>query len=209
MVDDNKNLSSVYGAEDSQATRSAYEGWADGYDAENLGNGYRVPGIGTAMVARHVMRDAGPIYDAACGTGIIGGMLELLGYENIVGSDLSPAMLAFAGTPKPYARVYEHDLCDPLPELDNSYASVTCFGSLGPGHAPPHCLDEFVRITKPGGFVIFNTRAETYPQQELKGKVEELTDSGSWELVDRSPVFRSYYFIEPDVTSQVYVFRVV
>ena len=56
MVDDNKNLSSVYGAEDADATRTAYEGWAEGYDAENLGNGYRVPGIGTAMIARHVLR---------------------------------------------------------------------------------------------------------------------------------------------------------
>ncbi len=168
MVDDNENLSNVYGAEDSEATRSAYEGWADGYDAENLGNGYRVPGIGTAMIARHVTKDAGPIYDAACGTGIIGGMLELLGYMSIIGSDLSPAMLKFAGSPKPYSRVYEHDLGEPLPEEDNSYAAVTCFGSLGPGHAPARCMDEFVRIAKPGGYIIFNTRAETYPEQELK-----------------------------------------
>ena len=208
MVDDNENLSTVYGAEDSEATRSAYEGWADGYDAENLGNGYRVPGIGTAMIARHVMKDAGPIFDAACGTGIIGGMLELLGYESIVGSDLSPAMLKFAGSPKPYSRVYEHDLGEPLPEEDNSFAAVTCFGSLGPGHAPARCMDEFVRIAKSGGFIIFNTRAETYPEQELKEKVDALTKSGAWVLVDQSPIFRSYYFIEPDVTSQVYVYRV-
>ena len=208
MVEDSENLSSVYGAEDSEATRSAYEGWAEGYDAENLGNGYRVPGIGTAMIARHVMPNAGPVYDAACGTGIIGGMLELLGYEDIVGSDLSPAMLELAGTPKPYVRVYEHDLGEPLPEEDKKYAAVTCFGSLGPGHAPPRCLDEFVRITKTGGHVIFNTRAETYPEQELKEKVDSLTGAGIWTLVDQSPIFRSYYFIEPEVTSQVYVFQV-
>ncbi|SLN73114.1 ubiquinone/menaquinone biosynthesis methyltransferase [Roseovarius albus] len=208
MVEDNENLSSVYGAENSDATRSAYEGWAEGYDAENLGNGYRVPGIGTAMIARHVTRGTGPIYDAACGTGIIGGMLDLLGYESIFGSDLSPAMLNFAGSPKPYTRVYEHDLGEPLPEEDNKFAAVTCFGSLGPGHAPPKCMDEFVRITKPGGHVIFNTRAETYSEQELKQKVDDLMNTGAWTLVDQSPIFRSYYFIEPDVTSQVYVFQV-
>lgn len=208
MVEDNENLSNVYGAENSEATRTAYDGWAEGYDAENLGNGYRVPGIGTAMIARHVPHDAGAIYDAACGTGIIGGMLELLGYGDIVGSDLSPAMLRFAGSPKPYARIYEHDLGEPLPEADDSYAAVTCFGSLGPGHAPPRCMHEFVRITRPGGHIIFNTRAETYPKQELRETVDALTDADAWKLVDQSPIFRSYYFIEPDVTSQVYVFQV-
>ncbi len=202
------NLSSVYGAKDAEATRAAYEGWAEGYDAENLGNGYRVPGIGCSMVARHVGLNSGPIFDAACGTGIIGGMLELVGFRNIVGSDLSPAMLKYAGSPKPYERLYEHDLGDILPEENNTFTAVTCFGSLGPGHAPPSCMDEFVRITRPGGHIIFNTRAETYGEQELKQKVDALTKAGAWELVDQSPVFCSYYFIEPDVTSQVYVFKV-
>ncbi len=208
MVQENENLSSVYSAENSDATRSAYEGWAEGYDAENLGNGYRVPAIGTAMIARHVGLDAGEIYDAACGTGIIGGVLELIGYKNIVGSDLSPTMLKYAQSPTAYQRLYEHDLSDILPEDDNKFAAVTCFGSLGPGHAPPKCMDEFVRITKPGGHVIFNTRAETYPEQELKRKVDALSDAGAWELVDQSPIFRSYYLIEPEVTSQVYVFKI-
>ena len=70
-------------------------------------------------------------------------------------------------------------------------------------------MEEFVRITKPGGHIIFNTRAETYPDQELREKVESLSASGAWEMVDQSPIFRSYYFIEPDVTSQVYVFKIL
>jgi SAM-dependent methyltransferase len=208
MVEDNENLSNVYGSEDADATRSAYEGWAEGYDAENIGNGYRVPAIGCSMIARHVELSAGPIYDAACGTGIIGGVLELIGFKSIVGSDLSPTMLEYAKPQKSYQRLYEHDLGEVLPESDNSFAAVTCFGSLGPGHAPPKCMDEFVRITKPGGHIIFNTRAETYPEQELKQKVDELTKAGAWELVDQSPIFRSYYLIEPDVTSQVHVYKV-
>jgi SAM-dependent methyltransferase len=208
MVEDNENLSNVYGSEDADATRSAYEGWAEGYDAENIGNGYRVPAIGCSMIARHVELSAGPIYDAACGTGIIGGILELIGFKSIVGSDLSPTMLEYAKPQKSYQRLYEHDLGEVLPESDNSFAAVTCFGSLGPGHAPPKCMDEFVRITKPGGHIIFNTRAETYPEQELKQKVDELTKAGAWELVDQSPIFRSYYLIEPDVTSQVHVYKV-
>ncbi|MGY9055494.1 MAG: hypothetical protein ACKVGZ_07805 [Alphaproteobacteria bacterium] len=99
------NLDNVYGAENAEATRQAYDGWTEGYDAENIGNGYRVPGIGCAMIARYVDLQAGPIYDAACGTGIVGGMLELLGYHAIIGSDLSPVMLKYAETLSAYQRL--------------------------------------------------------------------------------------------------------
>lgn len=208
MTIDSENLNSVYGAKDADATRTAYESWATGYDAENLGNGYKVPSMGCAMIARHVGCDAGPIYDAACGTGIIGAMLKTVGYNAIVGSDLSAAMLDFAAPTRSYERLYEHDLGKRLPEEDNAFAAVTCFGSLGPGHAPPSCMDEFIRIAKPGGHIIFSTRAETYPEQDLKQKVEALSKSNAWKLVDQSSVFRTYYFIEPGITSQVYVFEV-
>ena len=33
MADDGSNLDNVYGAQNAQATREAYEGWAEGYDA--------------------------------------------------------------------------------------------------------------------------------------------------------------------------------
>ena len=91
-------------------------------------------------------------------------------------------MLQYVGTPKPYRNVYEHDLGHVLPEKDNSFAAVTCFGSLGPGHAPAKCMDEFIRITQPGGYVVFNTRAETYPEQELKQKVDNLTEKGAYQI---------------------------
>ena len=208
MTVDNDTLDNVYSAKDSTATRKAYEGWAAGYDAENLGNGYRVPSIGCGMIARHVGQNGGPIYDAACGTGIIGEMLGVLGYSHIDGSDLSPAMLKLAEPLQSYQRLYEHDLSLKLPEDDNTFSAVTCFGSLGPGHAPPSCLEEFVRVTHPGGHVIFNTRADTYDTQDLKTTVDDLSAAGAWVEVERSKVFRSYYFVEPEVFSQVFVFKV-
>lgn len=208
MSEENQSLNSACGAGESDAARKRYEGWAESYDAENIGNGYRVPGIGCAMVARHVGKDTGLVYDAACGTGIVGGSLALLGYTSIVGSDLSPAMLKYAEGTSFYQRLYTHDLSEKLPEDDNGFTAVTCFGALGPGHAPADCIDEFVRITRPGGHIIFSTRAETYREQALKGKVDELSDSGAWTLLDQSEVFQSYYLTQPDFISQVLVFEV-
>ena len=214
-MNQDSSLDLVYSAQNSNDTRKAYEGWACEYDIENIGNGYRVPSIGCALFARNVGHKTGliynypgPIYDAACGTGIVGQMLDLLGYKQIVGSDLSPAMLKAAQTLPVYQRLYEHDLGHPLPEADDTYTAVVCFGSLGPGHAPARCLDEFIRITKPGGHIVFNTRAETYAEQDLKQKVDDLSAAGRWSLIEKSPIFQSYYFIETDVTSQVFVFQV-
>ena len=208
MSEHTQKLDQVYSARDSMSAYDAYQNWAGEYDSENIGNGYRVPGIGCALFARHVGRYAGPIFDAACGTGIVGGILELLGYTQIVGADLSPAMLKAAKALCAYNHLYEHDLSDPLPERDNTYSAVVCFGSLGPGHAPASCMEEFIRVTQAGGHIVFNTRAETFERQALKSKVEELTLAGRWHLVEQSPVFQSYYLTEPEVTSQVFVFKV-
>jgi len=80
---------------------------------------------------------------------------------------------------------------------------------VAPGHAPAKCMDEFVRITRSGGHIIFNIRAETYPEQELKQAVDAFSETGAWKMVDQSLIFRSYDFIEPDVTSKAHVFKVL
>ena len=203
------NLEQFYGSADSAAARSSYEDWAENYDSENIANGFRLPGIASAMIARHVKDYDSRFYDAACGTGLIGGNLSVLGYLNITGSDLSPAMLERAKSIGSYEKLYELDLNDEIPEEDNFYDVTTCFGSLGPGHAPADCLDEFIRITKPGGKVIFNVRGDTYAEQPLKKKIDSISASDSWILADMSKVFRSYYLIDPEVTSQVFVFEVL
>ena len=71
----NEKLGNFYGSKNAAAARSAY-------DAENLANGYKVSTNGCAMIARHVDPDDGPIHDAACGTGIVGGLFEFVGFRN-------------------------------------------------------------------------------------------------------------------------------
>ncbi|MBS9716936.1 class I SAM-dependent DNA methyltransferase [Pseudohalocynthiibacter aestuariivivens] len=186
MTNATDTLEHVYNAEGMQAIRESYEGWASNYDAENIGNGFRLPTIGVAFVARHVPNDEGPILDAGCGTGLVGEALAILGYEDIVGLDISPAMLKFAERLETYNLLYEQDLGRPIPEADNSFAAVTCFGSLGPGHAPPDCLDEFIRVTRPGGHVIFNVRPDTYEEQGLRAKIDDLLAGPTVREVGRS-----------------------
>ncbi len=209
MTNATDKLEHVYNAEGAQAIRESYEGWASSYDAENIGKGFRLPTIGAAFVARHVRNDNGPILDAGCGTGLVGEALAILGYEDIVGLDISPAMLESADRLKTYNRLYEQDLGQPIPEVDNRFSAVTCFGSLGPGHAPPDCLDEFIRVTRPGGHVVFNVRPDTYEDQGLRAKIDNLLMGSTVREVDRSPDFRPYLLSEPELGAQIFVLRVV
>lgn len=160
-------------------------------------------------MARFVKNEDGPILDAGCGTGLVGETLTILGFTNIVGIDISPAMLRRAQRLSVYTRLYEHDLARAIPEPDNSFATTTCFGSLGPGHAPPDCLDEFIRVTRSGGHVIFNVRPDTYKEQGLKQKIKDLSVGTSIQLVGCSPEFRPYLLSEPDLGAQIFVFEVL
>ena len=72
MTSSTQSLEHVYTAEDAQAIRSTYETWASDYDTENIGNGFRLPAIGAAFVARYVPDRSGPVLDARCGTGFVG-----------------------------------------------------------------------------------------------------------------------------------------
>jgi len=209
MTNTTNTLEHVYNAEGAQAIRESYEGWASDYDADNIGNGFRLPTIGAAFVTRHVPNDEGPILDAGCGTGLVGEALAILGYEDIVGLDISPAMLKLAKRLETYDHLYEQNLGRPIPEADNSFAAVTCFGSLGPGHAPPDCLDEFIRVTHPGGHVIFNVRPDTYEEQGLRAKIDDLLAGPTVREVGRSPNFRPYLLSEPELGAQIFVFQVV
>lgn len=209
MTNATDRLEHVYSAEGAQAIKESYEGWASSYDAENIGNGFRLPTIGAAFVARHVRNDDGPILDAGCGTGLVGDALAILGYEDIVGLDISPAMLKLAEVLEAYNRLYEQNLGQPIPEADDSFAAVTCFGSLGPGHAPSDCLDEFIRVTRPGGHVIFNVRPDTYVEQGLQAKIDSLLVGSKVREVERSPDFRPYLLSEPELGAQIFVLKVV
>lgn len=208
MTNATDTLEHVYSAEGAQAIRQSYETWASNYDAENIGNGFRLPVLGAAFVARYVPPDHSLILDAGCGTGLVGEALAILGYERIVGLDISPSMIERAAHLQSYDRLFEHDLGRPIPEADNTFAAVTCFGSLGPGHAPCDCLDEFIRVTRQGGHVIFNVRPDTYEEQGLKNKINNLVAELKVSEVEHSIEFRPYLLAEPELGAQIFVLEV-
>ena len=92
------------------------------------------------------------ILDAGAGTGIVGKVLQNLGYTNVDALDISQKMLDEAKK----LNVYKEFICaplsaEPIAEIaTNQYDGLICIGTLTIGHVKPVALDEILRIVKPG-----------------------------------------------------------
>jgi MFS family permease len=202
------DLDRLYGAGTLDELRGEYERIASAYDDELIdGMGYRSPAA-VAGVARRLLPADAHILDVGAGTGLLGVALADAGFRSLDGLDLSPAMLAEAGRKGVYGELREGRLGDELDYETGVFDGVVAAGVLTAGHAPATCLDELVRITRPGGHVIFTLRSD----QQLPGydeKMAELTDAGRWETVERGDEFQALPTGEPDVLVRVWAFRVL
>ena len=167
------------GATSPEASRRLYDQWSSIYDADNLAKGFRLPGLGAGLLASFIGRTHGPIRDAGCGTGLVGEALMVMGYHHLSGCDLSPQMLAQAANTGAYADLVEADMGKSLPYETDHFAGFVCAGSFGPGHAPPSKLTHLARVTRPGGFGVFNVTAHSYEDQGLYAQLGNFAHFGA------------------------------
>jgi SAM-dependent methyltransferase len=125
-----------------------------------------------------------------------------------VGLDISSAMLGVAARRGVYENVIRHDLAEPIPFDDGAFAASLLIGALGPGHAPPACVRELVRVTAPGGLVVLNVVAASWEEQGLRSMFEVMEAEGLWREVDRSPEWDVYGSDAQSVPAIVLAFRV-
>jgi SAM-dependent methyltransferase len=130
-------------------TAEAYDGWAPSYDApRNLM-------LEREQVLVHAILDTLPVgraLDVACGTGRHLGHLAGLGHE-VIGTDLSPGMLAVAREKFPDADLRLADMHElPLPD-DHVDTVVT---GLALNHVPDLApvFAELARVLRPGGDLV-------------------------------------------------------
>jgi predicted TPR repeat methyltransferase len=200
-------LDRVYAARTPGELTAAYAGWAAAYDRETAALGYCLPFLVAAWVARHVPRDAGPLLDAGCGTGLTGPCLRALGYGDIEGLDASAEMLALAATRGVYGRLTQAELGKPLPWPDGHFSAFVSTGVFTEGHAPATGLEELARITRPGGFAVFTVRDTIIESGGFGGVFARLVEAGRWRSVEESPPFRAFAVAEPDVLVKTFVFE--
>jgi ubiquinone/menaquinone biosynthesis C-methylase UbiE len=131
---------------------AGYEDWAAAYDE---------PGNDTIALEEPVVRSllddfpAGPVLDAACGTGRHTAYLRESGRHAPIGVDASEAMLARAREKLPGVDLRRGDLTQ-LPLGDGSVGGAVC--ALALSHLPEigSAIGELARVLRPGGRLVIS-----------------------------------------------------
>ncbi len=205
--DSDSKTPDVYAEAERLGADAIYADWAGSYDSDTAALGFRLPAMASAFAARHLPVEATPILDAGAGTGLVGSCLKVLGYQGIVGIDLSDAMLKIAERRDAYASLKRQVLGEALDFPDGSFAGVLCIGSFGPGHAPPKTLDELSRVARKGAPIIFNVIERFWQGQGFPQVIEELAAAGRWRLLEERGAWRPYTIGKPDLLTRMFVFE--
>ena len=207
-VDSGDRVQWVYASENNRQLEERYDEWAKEYDDDLTDDfGYVMPRLAAETFARFVPEDAS-ILDAGAGTGLVGVELSRLGYSDIEAMDMSSGMLQVAGAKGVYGALHQMVMGEPLGFENDRYDAIIGVGVLTLGHAPARSLDELVRVTKPGGVVAFTLRPDVYAENGFKEKQGELAAEGKWELAEVTDEFFGMPKGEPDVSFQVWVYKV-
>lgn len=199
----------VCSSPDNQELTKRYDQWAKNYDDDLRQEfEYRAPQVTAEFFTRHVPKEA-KILDAGAGTGLIGEVLAKQGYHHLVAIDLSKGMLAEARKKNIYRELHQMVMGEPLDFATDSFDAVVSVGVLTVAHAPASSLDELIRVTRPGGYIIFTLRPDVYQNYGFKEKQEALESDGKWKLVGVSEKFQALPKGEPDIYHQVWVYQII
>jgi SAM-dependent methyltransferase len=198
----------VYASRNEKELAERYDEWAKTYDADlDADFGWVGPLVAVDVAVRYFPKTA-RILDAGAGTGMVGKLLFDRGYRDLVAMDLSQGMLDVARRKNAYTEFHQMVMGESLNFSTNSFDGVISVGVLTVGHAPASSLDELVRVTRPGGHVVFTLRPDVYEGSGFKEKQAALESEGRWRLVEATDPVPVLPKGEPDVLHQVWVYRV-
>jgi predicted TPR repeat methyltransferase len=185
-----------------------YDNWAEDYERRILSYGYATPAVTTWFFGRYVRPEDGAVLDAGAGTGIMGQVLAPHGYYDLVGIDISDRMLELAREKGVYRELRQMELGGRLDLPSDAFAAVVSTGVFAAGHAPPESFEELIRVTKPGGYLIFSVRTDVYVDGGFKDKQEALEREEKWQLVETSEPFSHVRYEDPNLKVQIFAYRV-
>ena len=199
-------LAWIYSSKDNEELAERYDQWAKEYDQElEEDYGWQIPRL-MADTLTHYTPQSGRILDAGAGTGLVGQFLGALGYGNLVAMDLSKEMLNKAREKGVYQEFHQMDMAKTLNFPDDSFEAIVCAGVLTFSHAPAKSLYEMVRVTKPGGHILYSLRTDAYESMGFEGITSQLESGDKWQLVEKTG-HQSFAVKEQEVVHVIWVYQ--
>ena len=100
-------------------------------------------------------------------------------------------------------------LDEKLPWPDDHFAAFISAGVFTTGHALASSLDKLIRITRPGGYAIFNIRQSVFEENGFADKLKTQEADGLVKLVEVSPPFAGFAYDKDDILGFVHVLQVL
>jgi len=197
----------IYKLKTTEEIMKYYDEWGTNnkYDKDMVEWDYTGPKETVETFKKYAKNKEIRIYDAGCGTGLVGVELKKYGYTNFDGVDLSQKLLDLV--PKGlYKNLSKADLNQPINISDNEYDTVLCVGTFTFGHVKPAALDEFIRITKNKGLLCFTINEGIYEEYGFDKKINELTEKNLWK---KKEFFKSNYISSKDVNAWLGLYEVI
>ena len=197
----------IYKLKTTKEVMKYYDEWGEKnkYDQDMVDWNYTGPKETVEVFKKHAKSKDIKIFDAGCGTGLVGIELKKYGYSNIDGADLSQKLLDLI--PKDcYYNLEQIDLNKPLNKKNNVYDAVMCVGTFTFGHVKPPALDEFVRVTKNKGLICFTINEGIYEKYGFNKKIDELKKNKKWNIKE---FFKSDYIKSKDVNAWLCLAEVI
>ena len=197
----------IYKLKKTDEVMKYYDEWGEEnkYDKDMVDWNYTGPKETSEVFIKYEKNKNAKIYDAGCGTGLVGVELKKHGFSNLFGADLSQKLLDLV--PKDlYQKLNKVDLNKIIQEKDNSFDAVMCVGTFTFGHVKSPALDEFIRITKNKGLICFTINEGIHEEYGFDKKIDQLNKDNKWEKIE---FFKSNYIASKDVNAWLGLYEVI
>ncbi len=177
-------LKAAYAVKSPDDNRELYAKWAATYEQFLDDNRYVYARQVAEIFAGRSSVEGEPVLDAGCGTGRLGWELSRLGISPVDGIDISPEMLAEAGTmtgpggAPSYRRLLEADLTGSIDLETDSYSGLVSSGAFTHGHLGPDALAELLRVVRPGSVGVIGVNSSIFESNGFKTRLERYAADG-------------------------------
>ena len=196
----------IYKLKTTREVMKYYDEWGKGkkYDKGMVDWNYTGPKETVEVFKKYALDKDITIFDAGCGSGLVGLELKKFGYKHFHGADLSQKLLDTIPR-NLYQRLIKLDLNKPININNNFFDAIMCVGTFTFGHVKPPALDEFIRITKNNGLICFTINEGIYSEYGFDKKINFLKKTNQWIEIE---FFKSEYIASKDVNAWLGVYRV-